>query len=287
MAGTSLPATSPIRRIPPRMTKPTSDCHDGARQPGRDGEAVRGERDGHGVDLDGVADAEGGDCAEDGEGEAEPLAELGRELADAVSQVVHRAADVLARLVLLAVGDRADRFGVLRRHAEERDQPHVEDCARAAERNRGRDSGDVPGAHGGRERRHERVEGLDLALAGGAALVEEQAKAVAHLAPGHEHEAEGEQHAGHAQDAEHRRSPGEGVDRVNHRVQSFHWSLLRDESKTWAGASRDGGRRRFRRPCSPRFTVRLRPAAVLLGLSHSSWNLSQNAEEERKDTRIA
>ena len=166
---------------------------DDACQPRGDSEAVD-ERGGHRVDLDRVANPEGCDRSEDREREPQVLAELRRELADAVAQVVHRSADEPPRGVLLAIGDRAHRLGVLRRHAEQRDEPHVEDRAWSAEGDGGRDAGDVPRADGGRQRGHERVEGLDLAFADGAALVEQQPEAVAHLAPGHEDEAQGEQH---------------------------------------------------------------------------------------------
>ena len=200
--------------------------NDKARHPRRDREAVS-ERGRHRVDLHGVADAERRHRAEYREREAQPLAEFRGEFADAVAQVVHRSADMLAGLVHLAIGDRAHRFRVLRGHPEERDQPHIEDRARSAERDRGRDARDVSRADRRRERRHQRVERLDFARAGRLGSIEQQPETIDDLAPRHEHQAEGQNHAGDAQHAEHRRPPGKGVDRIDDGVQSVHGSLPR------------------------------------------------------------
>ena len=200
--------------------------HDEARQPRGDGEAVR-QRGRHRVDLHGVADAERRHRAEYRERQTQPLAEFRGEFANAVAQVIHRSADMLAGLVHLPIGDRAHRFRVLRGHTEQRDQPHVEDRARAAERDRRRDARDISGADGGRERRHQRVERLDLAGAGWTGPVEQQPEAVDDLAPRHEHQSQGQQQAGDAQHAEHRRPPDKGVDLVDDGVQLVHGCLLR------------------------------------------------------------
>ena len=195
----------------------SADDHDGdqgrnddSRDPGRHREAAA-EGGRHRVDLHRVADPEGGDGSEDREQEPEPLPELGSELAHAVPQVVHRAADVLPGRVDLAVRHRADGLGVLRGHPEQRDQPHVEDGAGSPQRNRGRDPGDVPGANGRGQCRHQGVEGLDLPLSSDGVLVEEQAEPVADLPPRHEDETERQQDAGDAENAQHRRAPGESV----------------------------------------------------------------------------
>ena len=191
--------------------------HDDARQP-RGNPKTALQRGRHRVHLHGVPDAEGRHGAEHGEREPQPLGEFGREFTHAVSQVIHGAAHVLARPVHLAVGDRADGFRVFRRHAEERDEPHVEDGSRSPQGDGGGDAGDVPGADGCGERRHQRVEGFDLALADGVVLVVQELEAVAHLAPGHEHQPQREQHARHAQHPQHRRTPGEGVHGIDHGI---------------------------------------------------------------------
>ena len=195
--------------------------HHDSGQVGRNGEALS-QSGRHRVDLDGVTDAKGSRGAEKGKGEPQPLAQLGREGAHTVAEVVHRAPDVGARVVHLAIGDRANSLGILGGHAEQGDEPHVEHRARPAERNGGSDPGDVPGADRCRQRRHQRIEGLDLPFAAGIALVEQEPEAIAHLAPRHEYQAERQQNAGDSQHPKHRRTPGEGIDFIDECIDFFH-----------------------------------------------------------------
>ena len=70
-------------------------------------------------------------------------------------------------IVDLAEVHREEHLGILGRHADQRRHPHPEQRARPPERDRGGDAGDVAGADGGRERRHQRGVGTDLALGAG------------------------------------------------------------------------------------------------------------------------
>jgi hypothetical protein len=86
-----------------------------------------------------------------------------------------------------SVPDRADRLGVLGRHADKRRAPHPEEGAGPAEEDGRRHAGDVAGADGGGKRGHERVEGTDLTFLGAfLAALPEQGKAEADLADRHE-----------------------------------------------------------------------------------------------------
>ena len=97
------------------------------------------------VDLAHVADTERGDGAEHTEKHCQNSADL---LAsgfgtETVVQIVHSSAAPLADFVFTAVIDTQHVFGEVCHHAEERDDPHPEDRARAARDDGRRDTGDI------------------------------------------------------------------------------------------------------------------------------------------------
>ena len=112
-----------------------------------------------GVALGDVADAEGGDGGEDGEGDAEPAA------FHAALDDVHGAADDVALLVLHAVADGEQAFGVAGGHAEEPGEHAPEDGSGAAGGDGDGDADDVAGADVGGQRDHEGGEVGDVAFA--------------------------------------------------------------------------------------------------------------------------
>jgi hypothetical protein len=124
------------------------DRHEPAADPRRDAERLLCEA-GDGIRLDRAPDAKGGDGGERGEDDAEPL-RVHPPLED-----VHRAAGHRPVRVLHPEADGEERLGVLRRDAEDAGQPHPEDGARPAGRDRRRDADDVPGpdrrGEGGRQ----------------------------------------------------------------------------------------------------------------------------------------
>ena len=142
-----------------RDARDAAEDHDGGEDDDRDPAHVGGDAEGgldrlgDAVGLDHVADAEGGEGGEEGEHGAEP----GRP--EAVLEDVHRPAAPRPLVVLLAVGDGEDDLGELRAHAEEAGDDQPEEGPRAADRDGGRDAGDVPDADGRGEGGRHRLEG--------------------------------------------------------------------------------------------------------------------------------
>ena len=87
-----------------------------------------------------------------------------RSVRDSPREEVHGTAGHVPARVALAVAHREQGFGVLRRHAQEARNPHPEEGTGPSGCDRGRDPGDVAGAHGGRERGHQRLEVGDVPL---------------------------------------------------------------------------------------------------------------------------
>ena len=125
--------------------------------------------------------------------------EAGQELAEAVREraldVIHRTAEDRAVGLDHACLLREHRLGIDRRHAEERDDPHPEDCAGAADEDRAAGADDVAGAdlrRDGRRQRLERTHAGFVLLAVEAELTEEAPPALAEAAHLHELRADGE-----------------------------------------------------------------------------------------------
>ena len=113
---------------------------------------------GNGVGLDGIADAESGDRAEQGEQHPQPF------LPQSPLQIIHRTARHLAVLVNHPVFDGQHPFGVLGSHAECRRDPHPEQRARPADRDRGGNADDVSRTDGCGQGHHQCLEVADIAL---------------------------------------------------------------------------------------------------------------------------
>ena len=137
------------------------DCDDGAGDVGGDPEpCLHGSRDR--IHLRGRTTAEHGrHDAEDGESDSERLPFLAKTHFD----IVHRAAGNIALVIHPSVLDRKAPFRILGRHAEESGKPHPEERARAAELDRRRYADDVSRADRRSERRAERLEAVDVAIA--------------------------------------------------------------------------------------------------------------------------
>ena len=117
--------------------------------------------------------------------------------------------------------NRTDSLGVLRRHTDKCDQPHVEDSSRPAKGNCCCHPGDVSGTDGCRKRRHQGIERADITFAL-FLETEQQAKSVANFTPGQEFETDGQKNAGEPKHEKHGRSPRKGVDAVDQLVERFH-----------------------------------------------------------------
>ncbi|GBF26651.1 hypothetical protein MnTg02_01692 [bacterium MnTg02] len=140
----------------------SADEHDedNTGQPFRNGEVCI-QSIGDGVRLYHVADTETGNSSEQRKGGRHPIPIF----AETILDVIHRPADKLAALVFFAIMDSQYGFGKFRRHADQCGHPHPENRARAAEKDSGRDAGNVTGADSRRQGRHEGIEGADLAFA--------------------------------------------------------------------------------------------------------------------------
>ena len=101
---------------------------------------------------------------------------------------VHGAANPLAVVVFLAVLHCQHHFTVLGGHAKQCGHPHPEQGAGAAHGNRRGHAGNIARAHRGRQRRHQRGIGGDVAisLVAGAAAAPDHAKATHDIAQRHE-----------------------------------------------------------------------------------------------------
>ena len=105
------------------------------------------------------ADAhDAGRDAEESEQDRQPLPIL----AEALLDVVERTAQNTPVRRELAVLDREEAFGILRRHAEERRKLHPEERTRAARPDRRRDTDDVARANRCRKRGTQRAKGRDV-----------------------------------------------------------------------------------------------------------------------------
>jgi hypothetical protein len=165
------------------------------------------------VDLDHVADAEAGQSAEDRKSGAEP-APVG---AESVLDRIHRAADVFAMIVDFAVLYRQHHFSILGGHADEGRHPHPEQRARSADCNCGRDTGNIAGADGGRQRRHQCSEWRYFACGcrSGCAAFPDHAKALSDLADRHESQPYLQVQAGTEDHDDHRQTPDDAVEGIN------------------------------------------------------------------------
>ena len=148
------------------------------------------------IGLHGIADAETGEHAEAGEEKRQPFPFFAQSLAD----IVHGAADIVAVFILFAEMHREYRFGKLRRHAGQRDQPHPEQRTRPAAENRRGHPRDIAGAHRGGHRGHQGVERGNIAgrpfL---AAAAPHHPETVENAALHHETVADGQEKAGSRQ----------------------------------------------------------------------------------------
>ena len=116
---------------------------------------------GDGVDLGGVADAEAGQRAQQGIGIGQPAPFP----AQTVLNIVHGPAYVVAVLVPFPEMHGQCDLGKLGAHAQQRGYPHPEHRAGAADGDRPRHTGDIAGAHRGRQRRTHRLKRGQRALA--------------------------------------------------------------------------------------------------------------------------
>jgi hypothetical protein len=110
---------------------------------------------GHGIGLHHVADTEGGDGRKEGE---QGPQEASDGSPNAPRKVVHGAAGLFPPLVGDTVADRKESFGVLRRHPDEARHPHPEQSTGPSKGDRRGHAGDVSGADGRRQGRHQRLE---------------------------------------------------------------------------------------------------------------------------------
>ena len=167
---------------------------DEADQPGRNAECVvHGLTDGVGLDH-GADDAE----RDDGSNREEHSEELAAAALEGGGDVVSRAAVGLAFLVDDLRLLRENGLGVVRRHAEQRDDPHPEDRARAADEDRTACADDVAGADlrgNGRCERLERAHGAAAVTARERKLSEHLLPALAEAAELHAARADGEEQA--------------------------------------------------------------------------------------------
>ena len=145
-------------------------------------------------------------CQDDGNGE-EAREELAARTREGLGDVVDRTAMNGAVLVDLARLLREDGLGVVGRHTEERDEPHPEDGARAADQDGAAGTHDVARADLRRDGGGERLKRADAALllaAEEVELTEDAAHALSEEANLHELGADGEHQAhGNEQDDEH------------------------------------------------------------------------------------
>src|SRR5699024_9658324 len=112
------------------------------------------------IGLDTVADAERCECSEEGEQPRQPF-ELP---SDALFYVVHRAAGILAVLVFDPVDLGEQGFRVFCGHAEQTDEPHPEEGARAAKCDRCRNTSPMSVADPSVKGSHEWLETADIAF---------------------------------------------------------------------------------------------------------------------------
>ena len=177
----------------------------------------------NGVDLRECPDAEEGN---EHRRTREKSCERAIFLPHAVTDVVHRAAGNVAALVGRAVLHGEQALRVLRRHAEERCHPHPEDCPRAADLDRRRDTDDIARADGRGERDAKCLKARHVALPAvfRAQDERERTRQAAHLEqrePQRQHDARP-----HEQDDE-RCPPEEGIHRVQYGKKRFHTRSLR------------------------------------------------------------
>jgi hypothetical protein len=177
------------------------------------------------VRLHHVADAEAGQHAEHGEGNRQPVPVP----AQAIADVVHGAADVVAQFVALAVADRQQRLGVLGGHAHQRDHPHPEQRAGAADQDGAGHAGDVARPHRGRQRGHQGPPTGDIAGTLGGAALPQQPEGIAQVAQRGEAQAEHQVQAGAADQHQQGRTPHEVVN-GGEQVHGIHAREL-----PWAG----------------------------------------------------
>ena len=157
---------------------------------------------GEGADAE-VGDEHAGDGEEDCQGAPFP--------AHAVFNVEHGAADDFPFLIVAAVADRQQAFGIFRGHAEEGSHPHPEQGAGAAGLDRRGDADDVARADGGGQGRAQGAEGRRVALAV-ALRLEDQSQGARQLAYLQQAQAQAQVYARAHQQDQQRRSPDEAVD---------------------------------------------------------------------------
>ena len=139
-----------------------------------------------------------------------------------VLDVVHRSANVVAARILLAKMHGQGSLAELGGHADDCNGPHPEQRARTAKEQRGSDPGNIARAHRGRQRRHQRVEGADIALGGALASAPEHFEAEAQLALRQQLQAQGQIQAGAGQQGQHCRAPDNAVDGTDMRNECIH-----------------------------------------------------------------
>ena len=196
---------------------------------------------GNGIDLAHIANAEAGNHAEHAEGESQDLAQgfAAPKASQAIFQVVHGTAGPLPCLILPAVVDAQNIFGVVGHHAKNRHQPHPEDGSRAAGGNGGGDTRNIAGADGGGQSRTQALELADrpvlfvrvgrhmLVLKNSPDGMPQPVAEMGHLKPARE---AGHQHTGADKQHQHGNTPDEAidfsVDRLHHFQKSTHFSFL-------------------------------------------------------------
>lgn len=208
-----------MRLTPPQQHEAGAHRHDHSGHPGIDAKGGI-QRPGNAVGLHHVANAKAGQTAENGKGSAQPAPVATQTILDRI----HRPTNLFAAVIGLAEMHRQQHLGVLGGHADQRGHPHPEHGPRTTNGDGGCHAGNIAGAYGSGQRRHQCGIGRDLARCVRCRLAATPDHDKTGHDPGdrHEPQAQLQEQAGSQNGHQHWRPPHNVVDRGDDLRQCFH-----------------------------------------------------------------